>query len=434
MTPHTRRDPALSGRRLFIARLAWLALALPTLAIIAASVLPRYWQLATVTEAATIFAGQLRPFEAQALAQLGLSVSFYGAYFALLEGLGAAVFFVIGAVIFWRRSDERMPLLFSFALIGTGLNSNPLTTPLEAVHPALTALLVGLRAVAFANLVVAILIFPDGRFVPSWTKWLALVWVAYLALSLGIPSLRLRATIVWEDVSQALVFSWVVLWLLLIPAIQVYRYRVHFTPVQRQQTKWVVFGLALGNGLVCGVAVTSLVVSLWALPLTVVLAARMVAYTMILLSTILMAVIIAVAILRSRLWDIDVIIRRTLQYSLLSGVLAVIYFGLIVVLQTAFTAITGQQQNDFVTVASTLTIAALFFPLRNRVQNFIDRRFYRQRYDAQKVLAEFAATARDETDLEKLTARLVEVVDETMQPESVQVWLKPSEPLKHREH
>jgi hypothetical protein len=97
--------------------------------------------------------------------------------------------------------------------------------------------------------------------------------------------------------------------------------------------------------------------------------------------------------------DIDLIIRRTLQYSLLSGLLALTYFGLVVVLQGVFTAVTGQS-SPVVLVLSTLAIAALFFPLRKRVQDFIDKRFFRQKYDAAKTLADFAATARDETDLD----------------------------------
>ena len=123
------------------------------------------------------------------------------------------------------------------------------------------------------------------------------------------------------------------------------------------------------------------------------------------------------------MFDIDILIRRTLQYSVISGLLALVYFGLVVVLQNLFTAVSGQQSAVAI-VLSTLGIAALFNPVRRRVQDFIDRRFYRKKYDAAKVIAEFAGACRDETDLDKLTARLVEVVDETMQPESVSLWLK----------
>lgn len=403
----------------------WLAYALLALAIIAASILLRYQQLATVTEAATVFAGQLRPFEAQALTELGLSAQFYGAYLTSLEALGAFAFFAIGALIFWRRSEDRMARLMSLALVGFGLIGSPLTTPLEAVHPALAALLVGLRSVALASLVVALLLFPDGRFVPTWIRWAAIVWVLYLALSLAVPPLRLRTSAVWEDASQALVFAWALVWLLLVAAVQVYRYRVHSTPVQRQQTKWMVFGLAVGMGLMGAASAPLLLLPLWPLPLplTTILAARLVSITIVLLAALFMPITIALSILRSHLWDIDLVIRRTLAYSLLSGLLALTYFGLVVVLQFLFRSVTGQD-SQFAIALSTLAIAASFLPLRDRVQRFIDRRFYRQKYDAAEVLAGFAVTVRDETDLDRLTARLVDVVRETMQPEHLGLWLK----------
>jgi len=135
----------------------------------------------------------------------------------------------------------------------------------------------------------------------------------------------------------------------------------------------------------------------------------------------------SIAIMRYRLWDIDLVIRRTLQYSLLSGLLALAYFGSVVVLQRIFTALTGQGQNQLVAVVSTLAIAVLSAPLRRRVQDVIDRRFYRKKYDAAKTLAAFAATCRDETDLDKLAESLTNVVQETMQPESVSLWLKPTD-------
>jgi hypothetical protein len=135
-------------------------------------------------------------------------------------------------------------------------------------------------------------------------------------------------------------------------------------------------------------------------------------------------VAVGIAVLRYRLYDIDVIINRTLVYGSLTATLIALYFGGIVVLQRLFVLLTGQQ-STLAVVASTLLIAALFNPLRRRIQSFIDRRFYRRKYDARKTLEAFTAKLRDETDFDALNAELVGVVNETIQPAHVSLWLRP---------
>ena len=134
---------------------------------------------------------------------------------------------------------------------------------------------------------------------------------------------------------------------------------------------------------------------------------------------------IGVAVLRYRLYDIDVLINRTLVYGSLTALLVTVYVGSIVVLQAVFRSLTGQDSQLTTIVASTLAIAALFNPLHRRIQAFVDRRFYRRKYDAEKTVAAFSARLRDETDLAELNEELLAVVRETMQPAHVSLWLRP---------
>jgi hypothetical protein len=148
----------------------------------------------------------------------------------------------------------------------------------------------------------------------------------------------------------------------------------------------------------------------------------------------LLPIAVGIAILKYRLYDIDVIINRTLVYGSLTALLALVYFGGVATTQAVFRALTGQEeQPQLAIVVSTLLIAALFSPLRHRIQSFIDRRFYRKKYDARKTLETFSAKLRDETDLEALNAELVGVVRETMQPAHLSLWLRPETPSKRQQ-
>ena len=189
--------------------------------------------------------------------------------------------------------------------------------------------------------------------------------------------------------------------------------------LERQQIKWLAFA--------------ALAVPVWFLTNAPIEAASRTLFIVMdaLIFSALIPVAAGVAILRYRLYDIDVVINRTLVYGTLTVLLAAVYFGGVATTQAIFRALTGQeQQPQLAIVVSTLVIAALFNPLRRRIQAFIDRRFYRRKYDARQTLEAFSAKLRDETDLEALNSELVGVVRDTMQPAHVSLWLRPDTPRK----
>jgi hypothetical protein len=199
---------------------------------------------------------------------------------------------------------------------------------------------------------------------------------------------------------------------------QVYRYRRVSTAVQRQQTKWVVFATAV-----------TILVALWLIGPALLLPSLSPSYILLAetVSTLFAPVIpisVGMAILRYRLWEIDTIINKALVYGTLTATLAVIYVGLIIGLESLVGLFSRQSTQPLVIVVSTLAIAALFQPLRRRIQQVIDRRFYRRKYDAARTLEAFSATLRQEVDLATLSEHLVAVVEETMQPTHVSLWLR----------
>jgi MFS family permease len=388
-----------------------------------AAVGPRYEQLADIVPEPDLISGQLAPEDVLTLDELGLSLPFYAALFTGLELVAGLAVFLIGLVVFLKRSDQRFPWILSLGFVTFSLYSSPLTSTLENLLPHIFPLLVLLRTLGLGCFVLSLLVFPDGRFVPSGVRWLAIVWFIYLAVSLVIPDLRFKFSIVWQSFTDLLSLGFVLVFLLSVALVQVNRFRNHADRVQRQQSRWAVYGIGLGMGLMVLVSLPLVFVPIFDLPPAAVLVAKMAAFTVILLAAILFAMAFAAAILYSRLWDIDIIIQRTFSYGLLTSALVSIYFSSVVLLQALFGGLAGQANSPLITVVSTLAIAALFNPLRTRIQDFIDQRFYRRKYDAEQTLSRFAAAARDEVDFEVLTVAILGVVDEAMQPDYVSLWI-----------
>jgi hypothetical protein len=362
-----------------------------------------------------------------ALAELGLSAGGYALYNVTLDAVFVSVFAVVAIVIFWRRSDDPMALLVATMLVVWGpLNGLfVLTGAIEGMYPALQATLG--RLVTFIGYVAWMLffyLFPSGRFVPRWTRWLALLYgVAFFGLwnftPFGPPSwppllFNAAVLVVWGS----------------FPMAQLYRYVYVSDRIERQQTKWVVFGVAIA---IAGALTTIFTVGAAVDLPSERVGAKMLSMLLMDSFGLLIPLSLGVAVLRAHLFDIDVVINRTLVYGSLSVMLALVYLGGVATTQALFGTITGQeQQPQLAIVISTLVIAALFNPLRHRIQFFIDRRFYRSKYDARKTLEAFSVKLRDETDLSALSDDLVGVVRETMQPAHVSLWLRPDKTSKGR--
>jgi hypothetical protein len=395
---------------LFIARLIWLALVLTALVLFIAGTVDKFRQpLSTGCPQMACNPIELTSEDVALVQELGLSEKLFTVLLPTVTLLWNLSFLIVAFLIFSRRSNEWMALLLSATLAILGAVAfSPVNDVLLRTRPAWHSLIEWLETTAYVSLLLLFLIFPDGRFVPRWTF---LVFIP-LVIVFGIgepPSLI------------ALIFA---IYLVVSIYAQVYRYRQVSDPLQRQQTKWVAFGLM-------GVAA---IMGIWLFIATVFPAHQpTVARTYFLLFGLppiyliglLFPVCVTIAVLRYRLWDVDLLINRTLVYGLLTGILALVYFGTVVLLQSVLRTLTGQEQSEIVTVISTLAIAGLFTPLRRRLQAIIDSRFYRRKYDAQKTLAVFAAAARDEVDVERLAGALVTAVEDTVQPAHVWLWLRP---------
>jgi hypothetical protein len=410
--PYTR----LHGAWLVLARVMWLALVAFVLGFFIVS-LPRYVAyLYTVSPTLSPNSWQLSSASAQALQQLGISLDVYAPFAIAFSIAIVMVWVVVGVVIFWRRSDDWMALLAAFALIAWGTGT--ITIPFHPTHFAGQFALQWLEFFRNAPLTLYFFLFPSGRFVPRWTRWYAMVVIALAGATYFFPHSPLN----YENWPSPLNFLALLSAYFILVGAQMYRYRRVSTVREREQTKWVVFALAIA---LLSVAEDIAVEGVLNLDLHILLAQFLYQITWNLV-LVLIPLSIGIAILRSRLYDIDIIINRTLVYGTLTVILTGVYVGLVIGLQALLRGIISQDSSVAI-VISTLAIAALFQPLRHRLQQLIDRRFYRSKYDASKIIEAFSATLRQEVDLDQLREQLLAVVQETMQPAHVSLWLRPPE-------
>jgi hypothetical protein len=364
---------------------------------------------------------------------------------ALISLAAPAIFAVVAALIVSRQPRNTIGWVLMVP-VAFFVVSAPLESYIEHVAQETPAPTVPLLLVVWFNnwnwlllifpLLYIPLLFPNGRPpTPRW-RWVsvaAVVWATPFVLIVTLsrqfradttPALVLDNPIgvLGHDAGQRLFGVWIagLLGLVVVCAAALFvRYR-RADNTERTQIKWLLYASAAflvvyGGGFLSGVVgTTALGGYIWGVFFP--------------LSVMALPTAIGIAILRYRLYEIDIIINRTLVYGALTATLALIYFGGVTTVQAIFRALTGQeQQPQLAIVVSTLAIAALFDPLRRRIQSFIDRRFYRSKYDARKTLVAFSAKLRDETDLEALSDELAGVIRETMRPAHVSIWLRPDE-------
>jgi signal transduction histidine kinase len=392
-----------------LARAGWLILAALTVGLFIVGLPIEYGQLQHGCLTPCASTGGVAPVDASRLRNLGLSLDFFAIYGVVLEVIFASVFVTVGALIFWRKSSDRVALFISIALLLFGTATEP--SALEALtltQPVWRIPVNLLHFLGSACFSLLLYLFPDGRFVPRWTRWMALAWIAWLLPRYWIadwpPSdtwLAWFHLIVWFGGLGGAVYS------------QAYRYRHISNMVQQQQTKWVVFGIVTA---LTSFVIFNLAVSAIALPspesvgeLVVLMAGAALMYGALLL----VPLSIGVAILRYRLFDIDILINRTLVYGALTISVVSIYVLVVGYLSVLFRA-AGGQANLAISVLATGLVALLFQPLRTRLQRGINRLMYGERDDPYAVLSRLGQRLEATLAPEAVLPTIVETVKESL--------------------
>ena len=361
---------------------------------------------------------------------------------AIAEVVAISVWVIVGALLASRQPYHPIGWIwcsiavlvsidhFSWGYATYGLLEHPGSLP--GVEASVAWLYANGRQLGLIPITLLFLLFPTGRFLSR--RWRIVAWAVVISVAIYIPLTSLapnplgffpfpKDVFPVNDSVRAIAetFQSIPLFIANIcVVIALFSLLIRLSRsggIERQQLKWFVYAAIIFIPALIFIALSGSVASAeQELIFTIGISLALLAITG-------MSVASAIAIFKYRLYDIDIIINRTLVYGLLTAVLAFTYFASVALLQQGLRWVTGQD-SPLAVVVSTLLIAALFSPLRKRLQNFIDRRFYRRKYDAERTLAQFAISARDEVDLDELTAELVCTVNQTIQPESVRLWLK----------
>jgi hypothetical protein len=405
------RPGAVANGHFALVRNAWRALLALTLGLFAFSIPARYGELEAVARAPERTDGR-------ALGGLLEAASSPDVYPLLVTGIEVSfvvALLVVGLAIAWAKAGNWRNLFFSAVFITYAVWVTPTLDALTG-DPALKHLVSMVQAVGLIFAIHFFLLFPDGRFTPRWTRVSSVFWIAY-TLAWGISPDAWFSLLDPFDVPFVIFATLMFGWVTGLVA-QAARYRSDSTPQQRRQTRWVILAVAgavasygavyLPGVFIAERGVVRVAYELFSVPVFWLLAMPM-------------AFALGISMLRHQLFDFHTAIRRTLVYGSLTATLACAYLGMVTLLGRVLHPITGT--SDLAVAASTLTVAGLFTPARGRIQQVIDRRFYRNRYDADKAVDRFTMYLRDQVELASLERELIDVVHETMHPTAVSLSL-----------
>ncbi|MGI9122922.1 MAG: histidine kinase [Rubrobacter sp.] len=399
-----------------LARVAWMVVAALSVTLFIAGMPAEVALLRDPCPTPRCATGQLPPAGLRALETLGLSPEAFAIYLVTLDTIFAAVCCAVAALVFWCRSDDRMGLLTSLALLTFGTATFVFT--LEALatrHPALGLTVDFLHLLGAASFSLFLYLFPDGRFVPRWTRWLALVWIAWQSIRYFFPDWHVNpeawylwtTTVVWSVALGTVVYA------------LAHRYRRVSDATQRQQIKWVVLGIVSALSVFL---MTSLALGAFAPVPTSSrsLAALLVGYVFAYVAMLIIPLSIGIAILRYHLFDIDLVINRTLVYGALTTCVVLLY----VLVVGGLGAVLQVRGNLLVSILAAGLVAVLFQPLRERLQRSVNRLLYGERDDPHAVLSRLGSRLESRLAPEAVLPTVTRTLRDTLKLPYAEIQLR----------
>jgi hypothetical protein len=446
--PKARADEAtptrLTGRWLTAARAAWILIVVPAVALFVSAIPARVEELRLVAADAELALRELPAGPLRSIVTTLLAPDRYAAQVLALEAALAIGLTCTAVLVVRRRPDDWMAMFGSLAFVTFGVCTGAPLDALVAAQPVWAFPVRCAQSLGVAMAPLFMYLFPTGRFVPAWTRWMAVIWAVWAVVSpfvaaspFSLPNLRMHVVIggpssaagstAAGDPSSTLSVLAVLCFTVCLSTgalAQLYRYGRVSGPIQRRQTKWIAFSVAFAVVGYAAFALLRLALPPRPEPDASTTVFGLVSGPIFQVVLLLIPLLVLFSIARYRLWEIELLVNRALVYGAAAGMLGLAYLGSVALFQEGLRVYAGDVSGLAVAVW-TLALAAVFHPLRQRLQAAFDRRFHRRKYDAAQTLAAYTATLREEVDLGRLNGELLAVVRQTMQPAHASVWLRP---------